>query len=83
MHMLVSTNGVDVMASLHTQRYEKDISDIFLPCTFPYVSTDSSKMFGSFGCQKTSESRIFCVIIGDVRILNITSNPEACEPLDS
>jgi hypothetical protein len=58
MHMLVlvSTNGVNVcmvMVSLHTQRYEKDnLYHVFLPCTFPYVCTDSSKIFGSFGHQK-------------------------------
>ncbi len=28
------------------------------------------------------KNSIFCVIISDVRVINITSKPEACEPLD-
>ncbi len=80
MHLSMSINDVNVynMASLHTRRYEKDIFDVFLPRTFPYVCTDSYKILISLDLW----NRIFCVSTGDVRILNITLKPEAGEPLD-
>ncbi len=79
MHMLVSTNGVNVYGeSTYTQRSEKDIFDIFLPCMFPYVCTGSYKILGSLGCHKP----YLCVMTSDVRILNITLDLMAREPLD-
>ena len=89
MNMLVTTNGVNKYGK-STYTIHKDLRKIYLT-SFSRVHfhmslqipLDLSDVRKHQRCQKTSESRIFYVIISDARILNITSSPEAHEPLDS